>query len=68
MVVELRIALLSDGTVRKVEVMNQSDNPLLRQVAESAVRAVMKSSPLKLPPGSAFTSMVMRFHPDKVIE
>lgn len=68
MVVELRIALLSDGTVRKVEVMNQSDNPLFGQVADSAIRAVMKSSPQKLPPGSAFTSMVMRFHPDKVIE
>jgi hypothetical protein len=59
----------SDGKVNAVEVLNtQPDNPSFRQAAESARRAVLISSPLKLPPGKSFPSMRLRFYPDKIIE
>ena len=68
-VIELRVFLGSDGKVNAVEVLNtQPDNPSFRQAAESARRAVLISSPLKLPPGKSFPSMRLRFYPDKIIE
>lgn len=69
MVVELRIELLRDGTITKVELMNdQPGNPEFRQVAESAIRATMISSPLKLPPGKIYPAMHLRFHPDQMVQ
>lgn len=68
-VIELRVSLGPDGQVNAVEVLDtQLDNPSFRRVAESARRAVIISSPLKLPPGKSFPSMRLRFHPDKMIE
>jgi hypothetical protein len=49
-------------------VINSSTNPLFRQASEGAVRAVMITSPLKLPPGKTYESMVIRFHPDQVVQ
>jgi hypothetical protein len=69
MMVQLRLELLPDGTVSKVEVENgQPGNPTFQQVADSAVRAVKISSPLKLPRGRTFKVMHLRFHPNEVIE
>jgi hypothetical protein len=69
MVVQLRLELLSDGTVTKVEIENyQPGNATFRQVAESAMRAVKVSSPLKLPPASNFRVIHLRFHPDETFE
>ena len=69
LVVQLRVELLLDGTVTKVDIENdQPGNPTFRQVADSAMRAVMQSSPLKLPPGANFGAMHLRFHPDQVIQ
>lgn len=68
-VIELRVSLGPDGTVNAVEALDaQPDNPTIRQAVDSARRAVMISSPLKLPPGKNFPSMRLRFFPDKVIE
>lgn len=54
MVVTLRIALARDGTVRNVEIndsLRYSADPFYKAMADSARRAVLKSSPLKdLPP------------------
>ena len=68
MLIEVRITLQPDGTVTRAQVINSSTNPLFRQASESAIRAVMITSPLKLPPGQAYTSMVIRFHPDQVVQ
>jgi hypothetical protein len=69
MVVELRAKLSPDGTVTEVTLMNdQPGNPDFPHVAESARRAVMISSPLKLPPGKSYPSMVLRFRPDQVVQ
>lgn len=54
MVVTLRIKLLPDGTVQDVKIentMRYNTDTFFRAMADSTVRAVMKSSPLKnLPP------------------
>lgn len=68
MLVELRIKLLPDGTVTAVEVLNSGSSPYFRQAAESAKRAVMISSPLKLPPGKSYDTMRLRFYPDQVMQ
>jgi TonB family protein len=68
MTIEVRITLQPDGTVTRAQVINSSANPLFRQASESAVRAVMVTSPLKLPPGKTYESMVIRFHPDQVVQ
>ena len=68
MVVEVRIALQPDGTVTSTRVINSGSGPAFRQVSESAIRAVMISSPLTLPPGKSYESMVLRFHPDQVMQ
>lgn len=69
LVVKLRIGLLPDGTVTRTELLNgQPDNPDFRKVADSAIRAVMISSPLRLGPGKSYKTMVLMFHPDQTIE
>jgi hypothetical protein len=65
-VVELRLAILPDGTVTRVMVHNdfgRMSDGAYRSFAESAVRAAQKSSPLKLPPGreSQFSDVVLAF-------
>jgi TonB C terminal len=54
-VVQLRIWVLSDGTVQsaRIEGTARMDDPGFRSFAESAVRAALQSSPLPLPPGKA---------------
>jgi hypothetical protein len=68
-VIVLRVHLQPDGTVTKVQVMNEQPAiPEVRQAIDNAIRAVMISSPLKLPPGEAFPTLQLRFHPDRVVE
>jgi TonB family protein len=67
MVVELRVYLLADGTITDVKLLNdRQGDAMFQKVAESAIRAVKISSPLKLPPGKNYSSMVLRFRPDWV--
>lgn len=68
MVVEVRITLQPDGTVTNAKVINAGSSPMFRQASEGAVRAVMISSPLKLPPGRTYDTMVLRFRPDQVMQ
>jgi outer membrane biosynthesis protein TonB len=68
MIIELRITLQPDGTVTRAEVVNTGSSPLFRQASEGAIRAVRISSPLKLPPNKTYTSMLIRFHPDQVVQ
>lgn len=69
MVVELRVHLLPDGTVTKIDLLNaRPDNPAFGDVAESAKRAVMIASPLELPPGKSWDTIKLIFHPDRAIE
>jgi outer membrane biosynthesis protein TonB len=68
MIIEVRINLQPDGTVTRAQVINTGSSPMFRQASEGAVRAVMISSPLKLPPGKTYTTMVIRFHPDQVVQ
>jgi TonB family protein len=68
MMVHLRITLQPDGTVTRVEVLNTGSSPFFRQAAESAVRAVMVSSPLPLPPGKSHPAIQFRFYPDQVVQ
>jgi len=68
MLIEVRITLQPDGTVTGARVINSGLSPMFRQAGESAVRAVMVSSPIKLPPGKTYDSIVLRFHPDQVVQ
>jgi TonB family protein len=68
MLIEVSITLQPDGTVTRAQVVNSSTNPLFRQASEGAIRAVMMTSPLKLPPGKTYSSMTIRFHPDQVMQ
>lgn len=68
MLIEVRITLQPDGTVTRAEVINSGMSPMFRQASEGAVRAVMISSPLQLPPGKTYNSMVLRFRPDQVVQ
>ena len=65
MLVELRITVQPDGTVTGAKVLNDDPNPFFRAAADSAVRAVMMSSPLKLPPGKSWPSIRLRFYPGR---
>ena len=66
-VIELRVCLRPDGTVTEVEIAQRSTrHSKLPAAADSARRAVMISSPLKLPPGKSFASMRLRFYPGQV--
>jgi outer membrane biosynthesis protein TonB len=68
MLIEVRITLQPDGTVTGAKVINSGASPMFRQASEGAVRAVMISSPLKLPPGKTYDTMVLRFRPDEVVQ
>jgi len=68
MMIAVRITMQPDGTVTRAEVINSGSSPLFRQASESAVRAVMVSSPIKLPPNKSYDSIVLRFHPDQVVQ
>jgi hypothetical protein len=66
-IIKLRVRLLPDGTVRSVDVLNdEPGNPLFRQVAEGAMRAVMISSPLNLA-GRRYDSMILTFYPGEIV-
>jgi hypothetical protein len=68
-VIQVRIELQPDGTVTNVRVLNdEAGNPDFRQAADSARRAIVISSPLRLPPGKTYKSMRLNFHPDKLIQ
>jgi outer membrane biosynthesis protein TonB len=65
--VELRIELQPDGTVTRVELLNNQADPYFRSIAEGAVRAVKRASPLKLPPGKFWPTIKLRFRPSEII-
>lgn len=65
--VELRIELQPDGTVTQVTLLNNQADPYFRSLAESAIRAVRFSSPLRLPQGKYWPSIKLRFRPAEVI-
>jgi hypothetical protein len=65
----MRIALLPDGSVTKMEILNdQPGNAAFRQAAKSARRAVAISSPLKLPPAIAISALILRFYPGQMMQ
>ncbi len=69
MVIELRIEVQPDGTVTKVTLLNnKSGDSFFRAAAESARRAVMIASPLKLPADKHWPTMRLRFFPDQVVQ
>lgn len=72
LIVELRLHLLQDGTVQRVEIMTggrSAGNQFYRIAAEAAVRAVRRCSPLKMPPKkySAWRTLVMNFDPSEML-
>lgn len=67
LVIEMRITLQPDGTVTRAEVLNTSPSPFFGPASESAKRAIMIASPLKLPPGKTYDTMRLRFYPDQVV-
>ena len=64
--VELRIELLPDGTVTRVELLNNQADPYFQSLAEGAIRAVKRASPLRLPPGKYWPTMKLRFRPSEI--
>jgi hypothetical protein len=65
MEVELRLSLLPDGTIADVKLLNdRPGDATFQKVADSAIRAVKISSPLRLPPGREYSAMILRFRPD----
>jgi len=67
--VEVRVFLERDGTVTQVEILNnRPEDKSFRMIAESAVRAIKSSSPLKLPNGQYWPSLLLKFNPKEVIQ
>jgi predicted AlkP superfamily phosphohydrolase/phosphomutase len=69
MIVRLRIEVDRGGSVRQVTIEDQQraqNDPIYRALADSAKRAVERSSPLALPPGKyeAWREMVLNFDPE----
>ncbi|TXH37135.1 MAG: hypothetical protein E6Q98_09630 [Rhodospirillaceae bacterium] len=62
----IRVALKPDGTVIEAQIINDVVDSYVRAVSESCLRAVHMSSPLKLPPGKTYNTMVLRFRPSEV--
>ncbi len=65
--VELRILLAPDssGEVTGVEILpGLPDTTACKAIGQSARRAVLISSPLKLPAGNGLSSIRLRFQPD----
>jgi hypothetical protein len=72
LVVHVRVLLNPDGEVRRARVVEQSrmqSDPFFRVAAESALRAVLKCSPLRLPPGkySEWKEMTLKFDPKELV-
>lgn len=65
--VELRIEMQPDGTVTRVELLNNQADPYFRSIAEGAIRAVKKASPLRMPPGKFWPTIKLRFRPSEII-
>nr|WP_298687960.1 TonB C-terminal domain-containing protein [uncultured Dongia sp.] len=65
-VVELRIEMQPDGTVTRVTLLNNQADPHFRSLAESAIRAVQRASPLKLPPGKSWKTIKLVFRPSEI--
>jgi hypothetical protein len=66
--IELRVSLRPDGTVTKVEILNnQPGNGTFDYFARGARTAVLKASPLKLPPGKYWPTIKLRFNPQDVL-
>jgi outer membrane biosynthesis protein TonB len=69
LVIELRIEVQPDGTVSRVTLLNDKPgDPFYRAAADSARRAVLIASPLKLPVGKQWPTMRLRFYPDQVVQ
>ncbi|HVO00626.1 MAG TPA: TonB C-terminal domain-containing protein [Candidatus Cybelea sp.] len=68
MLVELRVSLQPDGTVTDVQILNSQDVAGFGAFADSAKRAVEISSPLKLPSGKYWPTIVLRFKPEDAIQ
>ena len=71
-VVEIRATLAQDGTVLTAVIVDQArmaTDANYRAAAEAARRAVLKASPLKVPPEKYETwkTMLLRFTPQGVI-
>jgi type VI secretion system protein VasI len=71
-VVELRIQVGPDRTVREIAIQDQARferDPTFRAVAQSAYRAVERSSPLQLPPHKyhLWRDLVLNFRPQDAI-
>ena len=59
---EVRIALARDGTVQRAEGLeNFASDQVCAAAQDAALRAVWLSSPLKLPPGRTWPSVVLLF-------
>jgi len=56
MIVEIDVAMNSDGSVQsaRIDPSNDNGNPNWVEFAQSCLRAVLKSSPLKMPPGKPY--------------
>jgi hypothetical protein len=72
LVVHVRVLLNPDGEVRRAHVIEQSrmhSDPFFRVAAESALRAVLKCSPLRLPPGkySEWKEITLKFDPKELV-
>jgi hypothetical protein len=68
MVVQLRVQSQPDGVVQHVVIMDQvrlDQDPKFRAVAQSALRAVERCSPLQLPPDkyAAWRELEIKFYP-----
>jgi hypothetical protein len=68
MVVQLRVQTQPDGVVQHVVIMDQirlDQDPKFRAVAQSALRAVERCSPLQLPPDkyAAWRELEKKFYP-----
>ena len=67
--IELRVRLDPDGKVTKIEpAPDMAQDKCSLMSYDSARRAVMISSPLKLPPGKSFPTIVLRFNPAEVAQ
>ncbi len=68
MVIDIRVLMSPDGTVNNAQIENQAQmatNPFFRAMAESALRAVTRCSPLKMPPEKYenWKEMSLQFNP-----
>jgi hypothetical protein len=55
--ISIRVAMKRDGTIVSAEIVEQTNDPLYRDIALSARNAVILSSPIALPPGDLPATM-----------